>query len=292
MADDPAGSGPAKLSEPSTGDARTRRVALGLSYDGTGFHGFAPQPGQRTVAGELARALVQMSGTAPLIICAGRTDAGVHATAQVAHVDLDAEFVDRRLRAGALGEGQEIPRLAESLSSLLGPEIGVWRALLAPAGFDARRSAWARRYRYDIDNGRRPDPLRRTTTWHVEAPLDLATMRLAADAVLGEHDFSAFCRRPPGDSNGPIVRRVEQASWAVIDEGRLRFEIESNAFCHQMVRSIVGALVATGRGTMRPSDVVRLLESKSRAGAPNPAPPGGLCLVAVRYPPELTGDWE
>lgn len=288
---DPTGASLAAVSDAPRNEVSTRRVALGLSYDGSGFHGFAAQPGQRTVAGELARAIHRMSGTMPLVVCAGRTDAGVHATAQVVHVDLDSEFVDGRLGAAELRAGDEITRLADSLSSQLGSEVAVWRAILAPDGFDARRSAIARRYRYDIDNGPRPDPLRRTVAWHVEAPLDLAAMRLAADAVLGEHDFAAFCRRPPGDPIGPIFRNVHEARWTLTRPGRLCFEIESNAFCHQMARSIVGALVAAGRGTMRPSDVLALLQSKSRAGAPNPAPPGGLCLVAVRYPPELSGVW-
>ncbi|MGP8162614.1 MAG: tRNA pseudouridine(38-40) synthase TruA [Acidimicrobiales bacterium] len=272
--------------------ARTRRVALGLAYDGSGYHGFAVQPGQRTVGGELCAALEQMSGRALRCTCAGRTDSGVHATAQVVHVDLDEAFLAGHFGAAAVVPGRELPKLAEALSHQLGPEIVVWRALVAPEGFDARRSAIARRYRYDLELGGRPDPLRRQAVWHLEAPVDVAAMRLAADAVLGEHDFAAFCRRPPDKPDGPIRRRVTDARLTTPGEGLWRFEIESDAFCHQMVRSIVGALAAVGTGRLRPSDLVALLARSSRAGAPPPAPPGGLCLVAVRYPAALTGTWS
>jgi tRNA pseudouridine38-40 synthase len=272
--------------------AGARRVAFGVAYDGSGFHGFAAQPGQRTVAGELVAAIRQMTGQQVACTCAGRTDAGVHATAQVVHVDLDEAFLVGHYGSEAGSAGQELPKLAESLSRQLGPEIAVWRALVAPDGFDARRSAIARRYRYDLETAVRPDPRRRATVWHLEEPVDLAAMRLAADALLGEHDFAAFCRRPPDKPEGPIRRRVVDAACTTPGEGLLRFEIESDAFCHQMVRSIVGTLVAVGIGRLRPSDVVALLATARRAGAPSPAPPGGLCLIGVRYPPALSGTWS
>ena len=272
--------------------APTRRIALGLAYDGSGYHGFAAQPGQRTVGGELAAALGEMTGRAVGLTCAGRTDTGVHATAQVVHADLGADFLADRYGDGALVPGRELPRLAEALSHQLGPETAVWRALVAPEGFDARKSAVARRYRYDFEAGTRTDPRRRGAVWHLEGPVELAPMRLAADALLGEHDFAAFCRRPPGRPDGPIVRRVAHAELTTAGEGLVRFEIESDAFCHQMVRSIVGALVAVGTGRLRPSDLVTRLASANRAGAPSPAPPAGLCLVAVRYPAALTGTWS
>ena len=214
----------------------------------------------------------------------------MHALAQVVHVDLREELL--RARAAAAQPGEELPGLARALDALCGPEITVWRALLAPAGFDARRSAIARRYRYEIETSPRADPRRRGLVWRVERPLDLAVMRIATDPFLGEHDFSAFCRRPPDRAEGPLTRVVTDARWIPAGDGILRFEIEAGAFCHQMVRSIVGAVVAAGEGRTRPSDVVALLHSHSREGAPALAPPEGLCLVAVRYPEELGGTWR
>ncbi len=287
--------GPGTVAEPRVAPdglvAPTRRVALGLAYDGSGYHGFAVQPGQRTVGGELGCALEKMSGRPVAITCAGRTDSGVHATAQVVHVDLAHAFLAGYCPEEGPTPGTELSRLAEALSHQLGPETAVWRALVAPEGFDARKSATARRYRYDLEVGCRPDPLRRGAVWHLEGPVEVAPMRLAADALLGEHDFASFCRRPPKWPGGPIVRRVAAARLIEAGGGLLRFEIEADAFCHQMVRSIVGALVAVGAGRLRPSDLVALLAAGSRAGAPSPAPPGGLCLVAVRYPDALTGTW-
>ena len=272
--------------------APTRRIAFGLAYDGAGYHGFAAQPGQRTVAGELAAALETMSGRSAVLTCAGRTDSGVHAVAQVVHADLDGAWLAEHYGAAALIPGSELVALAAALSAQLGPETAVWRALVAPEGFDARKSAIARRYRYDLEVAARPDPLRRGAVWHLEAPVELAAMRLAADALLGEHDFASFCRRPPDRPEGPISRRVTEAGFELPGEGLVRFVIEADAFCHQMVRSIVGALVAVGVGRLRPSDLVALLAAADRQGAPSPAPPGGLCLVAVRYPEALTGTWS
>ncbi len=214
----------------------------------------------------------------------------MHALAQVVHVDLDGSLLSGRFGAG--GPGEELPALARALDALCGAEIAVWRAVVAPAGFDARRSATARRYRYEIEISARADPRRRGRVWRVERPLDLAVMRIATDPFLGEHDFSAFCRRPPGHDDGPLTRTVTDAAWSTPGEGLLRFEIEAAAFCHQMVRSIVGALVCAGEGRTRPSDLVALLRSRSREGAPPVAPPEGLCLVAVRYPEELGGTWS
>jgi tRNA pseudouridine38-40 synthase len=286
------------------------RVALGVAYDGSPFHGFAAQPGQTTVAGSLADALHTVLGHEVVLTCAGRTDAGVHALAQVVHADLDpvalrdrgATRAEGALRSAAgrdgeapaheLAPGTELPALARSLTSLCGPSIAVWRAVVAPPGFDARRSAVARRYRYDLEVGVRADPLRRNHVWHVGGGLDLAVLRLATDPILGEHDFAAFCRRPPDRPTGPITRRVTEAGWRELGDGVLRFEIEAGAFCHQMVRSLVGALVAAGEGRIRPSDVYALVRSGRRDGAPTLAPPQGLCLVAVAYPEALGGTWS
>ncbi len=291
-------------------DAGRRRVALGVAYDGTGFHGFARQPGQRTVAGALAQALARVSGEDPELVCAGRTDTGVHALAQVVHVDLPSQLLAGRYGpsppppagggahgpAGAVGAelpglAAELPGLAAALDRQVAPEARVWRAVLAADGFDARRSATGRRYRYDLDVSARPDPTRRHQAWRVDHPVDLARLRLATDPLLGEHDFAAFCRRPPDRPDGPLARTVHEARWSVEPGGLLRFQIEAAAFCHQMVRSLVAVLVAAGTGRLRPSDVAALLRRARRDGLPAPAPPGGLTLVAVRYPAELGGDW-
>ncbi|MCU1490012.1 MAG: truA [Acidimicrobiaceae bacterium] len=274
--------------------AGTRRVALGVAYDGSGFHGFAIQPGQRTVAGLLMEAAGRLVGSPVAYSCAGRTDKGVHALAQVLHVDLPQDLLASRYGLApdtAPEELAELPGLARALDRQLGPEIACWRALAVPPAFDARRSALARRYHYDLDVAEPPDPRRRGSAWRVGTPLDLSVLRLATEPLHGEHDFGAFCRRPPGQPEGPINRRVGEARWRVLPEGLLRLEIEANAFCHQMVRSVVGALVAAAQGRLRPSDVVAMLRSASRVGAPSPAPPEGLCLVAVRYPEEFGGTW-
>jgi tRNA pseudouridine38-40 synthase len=264
-----------------------RRVVLGLAYDGTGFRGFAPQPGQRTVGGELMAALGRLVGEPVLVTCAGRTDAGVHALAQVVHVDLPESFF-----VGPYASSESrCEQLARALDRQLRPEVRVWRAMIAPAGFDARRSAISRRYRYDLDVAERPDPRLRTLAWRVERPIDLALLRLATDPVVGEHDFAGFCRRPHNMRLGPLTRRVIEARWQVRDGGLLRLEIEATAFCHQMVRSLVGAIVAVGTGRLRPSDIVKLLREGRREGAPAPAPACGLSLIGVRYPADLGGDW-
>jgi tRNA pseudouridine38-40 synthase len=262
------------------------RVVLHVAYDGTGFHGFARQPRQRTVGGELSGALEKMTqaGTPVDLVCAGRTDAGVHASAQVVHVDLPSDFV---LAAHRGVEPGDLSWIARSLNRQLGPEIAVLRCALAGDGFHARHAAGARRYRYSVLAAPAlPDPLLARTTWYVESDLDLAALRLATDAILGEHDFAGFCRRVPGTEAGaPIVRRVFDAGWSSPSwhPGLLFFEIEANAFCHQMVRSLVGALVSIGTGRAGGASLGGRLRSGDRSGSPTLAPSHGLCLVGVRY---------
>ncbi len=262
------------------------RWRLRLAYQGATFHGFAAQDGQRTVAGVLAETLGTVARVPVALTCAGRTDAGVHATDQVVHFDLPASAAARL----------EPDALLASCNRLLGPSVVVREAGPAPDGFDARRSATARRYRYLVVNAPVADPLLAAVAWHVSDPLDVRSMAAAADALLGEHDFRAFCRRVPGTSGDvPIPRRVLDARWDLVRGERpglpllpacgdlLAFEIEANAFCHRMVRSLVGTLVDVGRGRKRPSDLVWILRSADRRHASQPAPPHGLCLVAVRY---------
>jgi len=278
----------------------TQRWRLIVAYDGRGFRGFAAQPGETTVAGALSEALTRVTrAPEPLAItCAGRTDAGVHAEGQVIHVDLPATLpIIRRGGASRTMAGDD---LGVAVNRQLAPAVVIRGAEPAPDGFDARRSATARRYRYLVWNSPTPDPLLAATAWHVPHPLDLRTMAAATDALVGEHDFGAFCRRPPGTAAGnPMTRRVISAAWSVLpverepdpwevgDErfaGRLlRFEIEAGSFCHQMVRSIVALLVEVGRGEGNVASTVARLRSGDRGGAPRPAPPEGLCLVAVSY---------
>jgi len=252
------------------------RLKLLVAYDGTGFRGFAAQDGQRTVAGELSRAISTVAQHEVDLVCAGRTDAGVHASGQVVHVDVRTDLAPERL--------------AKAVNAMLGPEVVVRKAAEAPTGFDARRSATARRYRYLVLRSDSPDPLLAHVSWHVRDQLELRSMSAAADALLGEHDFSAFCRRPPGTKSGePINRRVLDARWSTVETEDvagaclLRFDISAQSFCHQMVRSIVGALVDVGRGRRRASDITWQLRLPDRSRATTIAPPQGLCLVAVDY---------
>ncbi len=257
-----------------------------VAYDGSGFHGFAAQPGVVTVGGRLAEALARTVRLheVPRLICAGRTDAGVHARGQVVHVDLPF---------GAA----EPAGLVHSLNRQLAPAIVVGSAEPAPEGFefDARRSARSRRYRYLVWNAPVPDPLLAPVAWHVADPLDLRAMEAASDPLLGEHDFRGFCRRVPGTGpEAPLNRRVLDVRWVELDgpgssdglgsSGRLlSFEIAAQSFCHQMVRSLVGALVQVGRGRGNAAWMMALLRAGDRSGSPEPAPAHGLCLMAVAY---------
>ncbi len=276
------------VGERATPEGSFFRVAFGLSYDGAGFHGFAIQPNDGTVAGAFLGALEKIAGSPLTYTCAGRTDAGVHAHAQVVHVDLDRAVIMSRYHLDDVSVGTEIPALARALSRQLLPSIAVWRAVVVDASFDARRSAIARRYRYDLRVDARFDPLLAGSSWWVGPGLDLSAMRLGCDPLIGSHDFAGFCRRPPGHS-GPIIRRVTEAKWRENDDGLWRFEIESSSFCHQMVRSIVGSLVAIGEGKLRASDITDRLRGADRAGSPTLAPPGGLTLIGVTYPESLGG---
>ena len=186
--------------------------------------------------------------------------------------------------------------LARAVNRQTAPALVVLSAVPAPDGFDARRSATSRRYRYLVWNAPVPDPLRASLAWHVAEPLDLRSMAAAADPLIGEHDFRAFCRRAPGtDPSDPIVRRVLATSWrrVPVDDSEapaeaspgslLRFDVVATSFCHQMVRSIVAALVDAGRGRSNAAKMMAVLASASRVGAPQPAPAHGLCLVDVSY---------
>jgi tRNA pseudouridine38-40 synthase len=180
----------------------------------------------------------------------------------------------------------DLDRLQRSLVKLCGPAIVVRDAAVAAPDFDARFSARSRTYRYTVLNRELPDPFTSHLSWHVPEPLELELLRLACDPFLGEHDFAAFCRRPKpatGEEPASLVRRVRAAHWEDLGEGVLRLEIQADAFCHQMVRSIVGTVVAAGHGTLRAGDIRAVLASGDRNRAAPIAPPHGLCLWAVEY---------
>jgi tRNA pseudouridine38-40 synthase len=244
-------------------------MRLVVAYDGTGFHGFALQPGLTTVGGALAGALERHLRHTVELTCAGRTDAGVHAWGQVVSFDARAD-VDP---AG----------LQRSVNRALRPRVVVRAAEIAAEGFDARRGATGRRYRYTVRNHPVADPFTAGTAWHVERPLDLGAMRLACDPLYGEHDFSSFCRRPPVEG-ASLVRVVRDARWVDLGDGMLRFDIEASSFCQQMVRSVVGTLVEVGLGKRRAGEMTAVLRARSRVAAGQPAPPHGLCLWEVYYP--------
>ena len=239
-----------------------------VAYDGTNFHGFAKQVDQRTVAGVLLDALARVLRTDIELACAGRTDAGVHAWGQVVSF--------------AVAPDVDLDRVRASLNGMLGPEVVVRNVSFVPAGFDARHSARWRSYEYTIVNRPEADPFRARYAWHVPAPLDLPALRLGADPFVGEHDFASFARKGPEGST--TVRRVTGSRWVDLGDGILRYDIRANAFCWQMVRSIVGTLVEVGAGKKRPGDILTVMRAGDRAAAGQVAPPHGLCLREVGYP--------
>jgi tRNA pseudouridine38-40 synthase len=240
-------------------------LRLDLAYDGSGFRGYARQDGLTTIQGRLESALETVLGAPLETAVAGRTDAGVHARGQVASVEVETSV--------------DTDRLARSLNGMVGPEIAVMRITEVDRGFHARFSARWRRYRYSMATGPAPDPLTRGFEWHVGPRLDQAAMGVAATHMVGERDFSAFCRSADGAGN---VRLVEEARWE--PEGdRLHFWIRANAFCHQMVRSVVGLCYDVGRGFTPAESVPGIIESKDRSRVATVAPPHGLTLWEVGY---------
>jgi tRNA pseudouridine38-40 synthase len=271
------------MNDTNVNEPALRRARLSVAYDGSHFHGFALNEGVRTVAGDVSAALALVARRPVDITGAGRTDAGVHAWDQVISCDLPVDV--------------DIEALARRLTKMCAPGIVVRDARWADdADFDARFSALWRRYRYTILNDPVPDPFLAPITWHVPSLLNLDLMRLACDPLMGEHDFSAFCRKPKlsrdqverGDPGPSMVRRVTAAEWSEhrSDHGArmLRFEIQANAFCHQMVRSIVGTMVDVGLGRMSPGAMSGLLHARTRSAAGSVAPPQGLTLWEVGYP--------
>lgn len=242
-----------------------------VAYDGTGFRGFSENLGVRTVGGELGVALATVLRHPVKLIVAGRTDAGVHAWGNVVSFDTEDGEAD-------------LAGLQRHLNAMLGPAIVVRSIEVAPPGFDARRWATARRYRYTVLNRPVPDPFLAATAWHVEEPLDLSVLRLACDPLIGEHDFSSFCRVPKRIPDASMVRRVNDARWQDLGDGILRFDIDASSFCQQMVRSIVGTMVPMGMGKQRAGEMAGILAARDRSKANRLAPARGLCLWEVVYP--------
>jgi tRNA pseudouridine38-40 synthase len=263
-------------SEPLGERARTaQRVRVDLAYDGSAFAGFARQPDQRTVQGTLEGALSRLLGQDVTTTVAGRTDRGVHALGQVIHLDVDVSVP----RAGRAVEEPNV--LARRLDRLVGPEIAVWSATRVPTDFDARFSATGRGYRYRLADGPVLAPLDRHDRWHVHDRLAIGPMRLAARSLLGEHDFAAFCKRPP--EGRTTVRRLDEVRITRPHAGAVAVRLAGNAFCHNQVRSIVGCLVEIGRGRREPAWLAEVLTGRDRSLAARVAPPQGLVLEKVSY---------
>lgn len=246
------------------------RFAAGLEYDGRAYSGWQFQPGLHTIQDQVQRALSRVADAPIEIVCAGRTDAGVHASGQVIHFDSTA---DRSERAFRLGGNTYLP---DDVSLVWVREV--------PDHFHARFSATARAYRYFILNrDSRPGLVSGRATWQ-RRPLDAGLMHEAAQALIGEHDFSAF-RAIECQAKSP-VRRVEHI--AVTREAEwVRLDITANAFLHHMVRNITGLLMSVGQGNSPPERVATVLASRDRRTSAATAPPDGLYLAQVRYPAEF-----
>ncbi len=247
-----------------------RRLVLWIEYDGTDFHGWQAQSGQRTVQSELEEALARMCGEPIRLVGSGRTDAGVHALGQVAHFDASSGIPPFQFRVG--------------LNSLVGCDLAVLDCREAPAGFHAQHDALRKTYRYRILNRRAPSALRRHRTWHVRAPLDLARMQRAAALLTGGRDFAAFCR----EKGRPLstVRRLERLE--VRREGdEIVIEATAEGFLRHMVRTLAGTLAEVGRGEREADSMEELLAARDRSLAGPTAPPQGLYLVAVDYGEKL-----
>lgn len=254
------------------------RVRLDLGYDGKDFSGWARQRERRTVQGELESALatvLRLPGPVELTV-AGRTDAGVHARGQVAHTDLPEEVWER-----------EGGKLVRRLAGRLPWDVRVWRASRAPEGFDARFSAVWRRYAYRVcDRPGGVDPLLRGhVLWH-DRPLDTGLMNEAAARLLGEHDFAAYCKKREGATT---IRRLLRLEWERVPPGRegaglAVATVVADAFCHNMVRALVGALVLVGDGHRSAAFPGEVLAGRVRHSAVNVVRPHGLTLEEVGYP--------
>ena len=259
------------------------RLRIDFGYDGTDFSGWAAQPGRRTVEQVLTEALgtILRQDDPPRLTVAGRTDAGVHARGAVCHADVDAAAY-----AALPGRSDRSPDAAAvtRLGGVLPPDVVVRAVRVAPPGFDARFSAIARRYAYRIcDDRSRLDPLRRRDTVVVRRPLDVEAMTAASRELLGLNDFAAFCKRREGATT---VRTLLDYSWRRLSDGVVEGRVVADAFCHSMVRALVGAVVPVGEGRRPAGWPAQVLAGRSRDGGVAVMPAHGLSLEEVSYPPD------
>ena len=274
-----------------SGDATTR-LRLDLAYDGTNFTGWAKQPGIRTVQGELEDALATVfrrHGPSPLLTVAGRTDAGVHATGQVAHLDLTGAQLAHLAAPHGRGARAAEPTvaLAKRLNGIAGlkSDVYVSQVSIAPPGFDARFSPVYRRYSYRIaDAVARRDPLLRSHTVWYPAALDLDAMNVAARELLGLADWAAYCRPREGATT---IRELQEFRWERDEAGVLVAQLQADAFCHSMVRALVGATVAVGEGKLAGDRPVGIRDEAHRTSEFKVMPAHGLTLVEVGYPDDV-----
>ena len=256
------------------------RLRIDFGYDGTDFYGWSKQPDLRTIQGAFLDALTLIFGESEIdfsLRVAGRTDAGVHALNQVAHFDLTQSQLAR------LGR-ETIDDIAYKLNRLLADDIRVSKVGIAPAGFDARFSAINRRYRYRLaDNLAFKNPLETRFTLDVAGELDIDAMNEAGSHMLGLHDFASFCKPREGSTT---IRELQEITVSRVAGQVVEVEIQADAFCHNMVRSIVGALIAVGQGRATPAKIKQLLEQTNREGSYKVVSPHGLSLLGIGYPPD------
>ncbi len=247
------------------------RVRATVAYNGAPFHGFAENVGVTTVAGTLREAAEKFLGHKIELVCAGRTDRGVHGWGQVVSFDVRSTT--------------DLGLFQRSVNMMCRPHVVLRDISVADSDFNARFAATSRAYRYRIYNDAIPNPFLIGMCWHVPKPLDLRAMRAAGTPLLGQHDFTTFCRRQlnaEGETKSR-VRRLQHADWRVQPDGTLLFEIKASSFCQQMVRAIVGTMVDVGHGKFNVADVKAMLEAKDRTTAGQVAPPQGLTLWHVGY---------
>lgn len=249
-----------------------RNLKITLAYDGYEFHGWQVQPGLPTIQGALRDALARITGEEVLPQGSGRTDAGVHALAQVASC--------------AIGSGIPAANLTVALNDILPASVRVLTVEEVPAGFHARTSARAKTYRYRIYREGICPPFLARYVYHHPYPLDEKAMRAAADVVRGEHDFTSFAAVDPesgrGEEAGTNVRRIFCSAWERTAE-ELIYTVRGRGFLHHMVRNLVGTFLLVGKGTLSAADVGRILDARDRSAAGPTAPAHGLYLVNVEY---------
>ncbi|MBB2771009.1 UNVERIFIED_ORG: tRNA pseudouridine38-40 synthase [Mycolicibacterium obuense] len=259
------------------------RLRLDVSYDGTDFAGWAPQTGQRTVAGLIDEALTTVFRTPVTVRAAGRTDAGVHATGQVAHVDVPDDALPHAYPRSARPDEPEFLPLVRRLGRFLPADVRIRDIIRAPTGFDARFSALRRHYTYRLGTapyGVEPQSARFVTPW--PRPLDVEAMNDAGSQLVGLRDFAAFCRHREGATT---IRDLQRLEWTR-DGDLVTAYVSADAFCWSMVRSLVGALIAVGEHRREPEWCAGLLSATRRSSEFAAAPPQGLTLVGVDYPPD------